>query len=60
MSAGRTSGGRADLTVFDTERPLDFRREQSASKSRNSPLDGHDFRGGPVATIVAGRIVWTA
>ena len=31
---------------------------QSFSKSRNSPFHGHKFRGGPVATIVAGNIVW--
>ena len=31
---------------------------KSFSKSRNSPFDGHAFRGGPVATVVAGEIVW--
>jgi dihydroorotase-like cyclic amidohydrolase len=31
---------------------------QSPSRSRNSPFDGHTFRGGPVATIVAGTVVW--
>jgi dihydroorotase-like cyclic amidohydrolase len=30
----------------------------SPSKSRNSPFDGRKFKGGPVATIVAGKIVW--
>ena len=31
---------------------------KSFSKSRNSPFDGVTFRGGPVATIVSGKIVW--
>jgi dihydroorotase len=51
-------GEPADLTIFSTELEWTFRAEQSASKSRNTPFDGRRFRGGPVATIVAGRIVW--
>jgi dihydroorotase len=31
---------------------------QSNSRSRNSPFDGKTFRGGPMATIVNGEIVW--
>ena len=31
---------------------------KSFSKSRNSPFDGRVFRGGPVATVVAGSVVW--
>jgi dihydroorotase-like cyclic amidohydrolase len=31
---------------------------KSFSKSRNSPFDGKTFKGGPVATVVAGEIVW--
>jgi dihydroorotase len=31
---------------------------QSFSKSRNSPFHGRTFRGGPMATIVTGKIVW--
>jgi hypothetical protein len=45
-----------DLTIFSTEHKWTFRAAESASKSRNSPFDGREFRGGPVATIVAGRI----
>ncbi len=52
------SGEPADLTIFSTELEWTFRADQSASKSRNTPFDGRRFRGGPVATIVAGRIVW--
>lgn len=53
-------GGPADLTVFSTERKWTFDVKNTLSKSRNSPFDGEQFRGGPTATIVAGRIVWTA
>lgn len=53
-------GGPADLTVFSTERTWTFNVKNTLSKSRNSPFDGEQFRGGPTATIVAGRVVWTA
>jgi len=48
----------ADLTIFSTEHKWKFRAEDSASKSRNSPFDGREFRGAPMATIVAGKIVY--
>jgi dihydroorotase len=51
-------GEAADLTVFSTEHAWTFRAEESASKSRNSPFDGRSFRGAPMATIVAGGIVY--
>jgi dihydroorotase len=53
IAAGRS----ADLTIFSLDRPWTFRAEESASKSRNSPFDGRSFKGGPVATVVAGRFV---
>ena len=52
------SGGPADLTIFDTERLWNYDVNRSFSKSRNSPFDGHSFRGGPVATIVNGEFAW--
>ncbi len=54
------TGAPADLTILDTERLWTYDVNKSASKSRNSPFDGHTFRGGPVATIVNGRVVWSA
>jgi len=48
----------ADLTLFSTERVWTFRAAESASKSRNSPFDGWEFNGAPMATIVAGRVVY--
>ena len=53
-------GGPADVTIFDTERTWTYDVNRSLSKSRNSPFDGHTFRGGPVATIVKGAMVWKA
>ena len=50
----------ADLTIFSLDRPWTYNVKDSASKSRNSPFDGKSFKGGPVATIVAGKIVYRA
>jgi dihydroorotase len=47
----------ADLTIFSTERAWTYNVKESPSKSRNSPFDGRNFKGGPMATIVAGRIL---
>jgi dihydroorotase len=47
-----------DLTIFSTEHNWTFRAAESASKSKNSPFDGREFRGAPMATIVAGRIAY--
>ncbi|HXX20185.1 MAG TPA: dihydroorotase [Candidatus Acidoferrum sp.] len=52
------AGEPADLTLFSTTREWTFRAAESASKSRNTPFDGRAFRGAPMATIVAGRIVF--
>jgi dihydroorotase len=52
------AGGPADVTVFDLDSQWTFIAERSCSKSKNSPFNGHQFRGGPVATIVSGRVVW--
>jgi dihydroorotase-like cyclic amidohydrolase len=35
-----------------------FRGADSASKSRNTPFDGRKFKGAPMVTIVAGRVVY--
>ncbi len=52
------SGAVADVTVFSTDRDWTYDVNKSASKSRNSPFDGRRFKGGPVATVVSGRVVW--
>jgi dihydroorotase len=51
-------GEPADVTIFSLDRPWTYEVKGSASKSRNSPFDGRGFKGGPVATIVAGKIVY--
>lgn len=52
-------GSIADITILDLETEWTYDVNKSYSKSRNTPFDGRTFRGGPVATIVAGKIVWT-
>jgi dihydroorotase len=51
-------GAPGDVTIFDTETEWTYDVNRSFSKSRNSPFDGHTFRGGPVASIVNGVVVW--
>jgi len=51
-------GAPGDVTVFSTDREWTYDVNKSFSKSRNSPYDGRAFRGGPVATVVAGEVVW--
>jgi dihydroorotase len=50
----------ADVTVFDAEQEWVFTREDSASKSKNSPFFGWQLKGKTVATIVGGKIVFSA
>jgi dihydroorotase len=51
-------GEPADVTLFSLDRSWTYNVKESASKSRNSPFDGHVFKGGPAATIVSGKIVY--
>jgi dihydroorotase len=51
-------GAHADITIFDPELRWTYDVNRSHSKSKNTPFHGRSFRGGPVATVVAGRIVW--
>jgi dihydroorotase len=52
------AGAPGDVTVFDTESSWTYDVNRSFSKSKNSPFHGRGFRGGPVATVVAGAVVW--
>jgi dihydroorotase len=52
------AGAAGDVTIFSLDREWTYDVNKSFSKSRNSPFDGKTFRGGPVATIVNGKIVW--
>jgi dihydroorotase len=51
-------GQPADVTLFSTTHEWKYSVNDSPSKSRNSPFDGRKFKGAPMATIVAGRIVF--
>ena len=51
-------GAPGDVTVFSTDREWTYDVNQSPSRSRNTPFDGRKFRGGPMATIVGGNVVW--
>jgi dihydroorotase len=55
-----TIGADADVTVFDLDEEWIFRAENSASKSKNSPFFGWQLKGKTVATIVGGKIVFSA
>jgi dihydroorotase len=51
-------GAPADVTIFSLDREWTYDVNRSFSKSSNSPFHKRIFRGGPVATIVGGEIVW--
>lgn len=51
-------GADADITIFDPERRWVYQRQESASKSKNSPFHGWPMQGKALATIVKGKIVW--
>jgi len=52
------TGSDADVTVFDPDREWIFGKDQTASKSFNSPFYGWRLKGKAVTTIVGGRVVW--
>jgi dihydroorotase len=51
-------GAPADITIFGVDHHWTYDVNRSPSKSRNTPFHGHKFRGGPIATMVAGQFVW--
>jgi dihydroorotase len=53
-------GSPADLTLFSLDAEWTYDVNKSPSKSRNTPFDGRQFKGGPFATIVAGNVIWRA
>jgi dihydroorotase len=52
-------GADADVTVFDPDCEWVFRAEESASKSKNTPFNGWNLKCKAVATIVAGKMIWS-
>jgi len=51
-------GQPADVTIFSASHPWTYNVNDSPSKSRNSPFDGRNFRGAPMATMVAGKVTF--
>ena len=54
-----TSGADADITIIDPNLEWTYRKEDSFSRSRNTPFDGWELQGRAVRTIVAGKTVWS-
>src|SRR5690242_20446086 len=52
------AGEPADLTIFSLDHEWTYDVSKSPSKSRNSPFDKRSFKGAPMATVVAGRVVF--
>src|ERR1700746_1989785 len=52
-------GADADITLIDPEVEWVFRKEDSFSRSRNTPFDGWKLKGRAVRTIVGGKSVWS-
>lgn len=53
-------GSVADVTLFDPRMKWTFDASKSLSKSKNTPFDGWKLTGKVVATIVAGKIVYSS
>jgi dihydroorotase len=51
-------GADGDVTVIDPDAEWVFEREETASKSKNSPFYGWQLKGRAVRTIVNGKTVW--
>jgi dihydroorotase len=58
MERSLSAGQPADVTIVSTDHAWTYDVKDSPSKSRNSPFDRRAFKGAPMATIVAGRVVW--
>lgn len=54
------AGADADVTVIDPAREWVFNRDESASKSKNTPFHNWPLKGRAVAAIVGGKVVWRA
>jgi dihydroorotase len=53
-------GAPADVTVLAPDMKVTVHASALRSKSKNTPFDGWELRGGVAATIVGGRIVYRA
>ncbi len=53
-----SEGAPADITILAPDLPVRIQASQLRSRSKNTPFDGWELRGGVVATIVDGRVVY--
>ncbi len=51
-------GAPADITILAPDLMVTVSAARMRSKSKNTPFDGWDLRGGVAATIVGGRLVY--
>src|SRR5512145_1392728 len=51
-------GGPADITVLDPDARTTVAASRLRSRSKNTPFDGWELRGGVVATMVGGKVVF--
>ena len=52
-------GSPADVTLLDPTRHVRVDPESFHSRGKNTPFAGWELEGGPVTTIVGGRVAWT-
>ncbi|MCC6539850.1 MAG: dihydroorotase [Bryobacterales bacterium] len=52
-------GAPGDVTIFNPDIEWTYDVNRTLSKSKNSPFHERQFRGGPIATIVGGAVVWS-
>jgi dihydroorotase len=55
-----SEGVPADITILDPDKPVRVQASALRSKSKNTPFDGWELRGGVAATIVGGAVVYRA
>jgi dihydroorotase len=55
-----SEGVPADITILDPDRKATVQASALRSKSKNTPFDGWELRGGVAATIVGGAVVYRA
>jgi dihydroorotase len=59
LDRGRLSAGASgDVTILDPTAEWTYDVNETCSRSKNTPFHGRSFRGGAVATVVAGEVVW--
>ena len=53
-----SKGARADLCIYDPQKPWQVTPDTLFSAGKNTPLMGHEFSGKVVLTMVNGRVVF--